>query len=274
MLRAAFPKARSAYASVDVEASRLAHGAGGGVVATNVEKHEEGARTSSRSYSEASMASSCFAIVMGAAGGGLSRETILIIGFSSLLADAVSMGVGEFLSSKAELDYAKVERERESWELHNYPEGEVQEMKEIYVGKGMSEKDAETMFEIMAKPEYHDMFVDFMMREELGLDPPDDGDVAEALKSGVVMFFAFCVFGSLPLLSFVLIPMMFPSTHSRNLNIIVAICVTLGTLFILGSFKARWSNRSWMILGIEAMGLGGACAALAWFVGHIAGDKL
>ena len=191
-------KARSAYASVDAEASRIAHGgAQSGAVTQNTEAHEEGgAYVKPIVFGGLDGVLTCFAIVMGAAGGGLNREAILIIGFSSLLADAVSMGVGEFLSSKAEVDYAKVERERESWELHNYPEGEVKEMKEIYVEKGMSEEDAQTMFSIMAKPQYHDLFVDFMMREELGLDPPSDDDTKEAFKAGVVMFFAFCVFGS------------------------------------------------------------------------------
>ena len=141
----------------------------------------------------------CFAIVMVLLAAG-STAKLFCVGFSSLLADAVSMGVGEFLSSKAEVDYAKVERERESWELHNYPEGEVKEMKEIYVEKGMSEEDAQTMFSIMAKPQYHDLFVDFMMREELGLDQPSDDDTKEAYKAGVVMFFDFCVFGSSPAL--------------------------------------------------------------------------
>lgn len=42
-----------------------------------------------------------FAIVAGAAGGGLSPEVVLILGFSNIFADALSMGVGEFLSSKA-----------------------------------------------------------------------------------------------------------------------------------------------------------------------------
>mmetsp|Transcript_30951 Transcript_30951/g.60397 ORF Transcript_30951/g.60397 Transcript_30951/m.60397 type:complete len:289 (+) Transcript_30951:22-888(+) len=263
--------ARSAYSSVDVEASRIAHG-GAEIPVGNAESHDSGgAFVKPIVFGGLDGVLTCFAIVMGAVGGGLSRETILIIGFSSLLADAVSMGVGEFLSTKAEQDYSKMERQRESWELRNYPEGEVKEMREIYEEKGMSAEDAGAIFKIMAKPEYHDIFVDFMMREELGLEPPSDDDTAEALKSGVVMFFAFCFFGSLPLLCFVAIP---AKSLTQGQLTACAVTVTLITLFVLGSFKARFSTRSWIMLGLESTMLGGACAFLAWSVGKLAGGGL
>jgi hypothetical protein len=69
-----------------------------------------------------------FAIVAGAAGGSLPTETILILGFSNIFADALSMGVGEFLSSNAHNEWVLSERKREQWEMENYPEGEIREM--------------------------------------------------------------------------------------------------------------------------------------------------
>ena len=92
-----------------------------------------------------------FAVVAGAGGGGLSEEVVLIMGFSSLVADALSMGVGDALSSKAEAEVAVRERQREEWEMDNYLEGEISEMIDIYRNKGMSADDAEMMVRTLAK---------------------------------------------------------------------------------------------------------------------------
>jgi hypothetical protein len=56
-----------------------------------------------------------FAVVAASAAAGLSNGMILIIGFANLIGDAVGMGVGDFLSSKAEDDHEKAERRREQW---------------------------------------------------------------------------------------------------------------------------------------------------------------
>lgn len=77
------------------------------------------------------------------------------------------MGVGEFLSSKANNEWILSERKREVWELENYPEGEIREMIDIYTARGMSTEDATLVVNTMAK--YRDFFVDIMMQQELDL---------------------------------------------------------------------------------------------------------
>jgi hypothetical protein len=102
-----------------------------------------------------------FAVVSGATGGGLGVEVILVLGFSNILADALSMGVGDALSRKAEQEYILAERDREIWEMENYPEGEIQEMIEIFTKKGMTTDDAGMLIRKYA--EYPDLFVEFMI---------------------------------------------------------------------------------------------------------------
>ena len=77
-------------------------------------------------------------------GGGLSTKAILTLGFSSILADAVSMGLGDALSSKAEAEYILSERDREEWELEHNKEGEIEEMIDIYTERGLPEHEART----------------------------------------------------------------------------------------------------------------------------------
>lgn len=102
----------------------------------------------------------------------MSVSVVLVLGFSNILADALSMGVGEFLSSKAHNEWVLSERLREKWELENYPEGEIQEMIDIYTERGMSKEDATKVINLMAP--YKEFFVDVMMAEELQLQVPED----------------------------------------------------------------------------------------------------
>ena len=92
-----------------------------------------------------------FAVVSGATGGGLGVDVILILGLSNIIADAISMGVGDALSTKAENEYIMRERRREEWKLENDKEGEIREMVEIFVNKGMARADATDIMTKFAK---------------------------------------------------------------------------------------------------------------------------
>ncbi len=87
----------------------------------------------------------------GVAGASLSAGVVLIMGFANLFADGLSMAIGDYLSTKAEDEYEAAERRREEWEVEHYPAGEKREMVELYVERGMEEKDAETIVEIISK---------------------------------------------------------------------------------------------------------------------------
>ena len=158
--------ARVGFDLRDPEMSKAAHQSS--LMGSNEEKHPlASAHIKSIVYGGLDGIITTFAVVAGAAGGGFGPNVVIVMGISSLLADALSMGVGDALSSKAETEVARRERERERWELENFKEGEIGEMVDIYTKRGMSKEDAEIVIRVCAK--YEPLFVDMMLVDELGL---------------------------------------------------------------------------------------------------------
>lgn len=259
--------ARDAAASGDVSASRAAHmveiveRTGTGKVAR--EEHKKGGeRMKTMLFGGLDGIVTTFAVVAGAGGGGLSVEVVLVMGFSSLVADALSMGVGDALSSKSEGEVAEREMKREAWELDNFPEGETKEMVEIYEQRGVSKDDAETIVNTMAK--YPKFFVDVMMRDELGMEPPDADGKYDYVISGAYCFCSFLVCGSVPLIGYVAF---MPATSDPQVLFAISCVLTALALFVLGALKSRFTLYTWYCSGFEVLTVGGACAAAAYLMG-------
>jgi len=258
--------ARSAYEGFDQEASRKYHEERETLPPSSEEHHQsEGGYLKPIIFGGLDGILTAFAIVAGATGGSLSPKVVLILGFSNIFADALSMGVGEFLSSKAENEWILSEREREAWEMTNYPEGEIREMIDIYEERGMNRADAKVVVETMAK--YEQFFVDVMMKEELELQVPEDNHTLGSFKEGVIMFFSFAIFGTFPLLGYIIIPICFPNLGPESL-FISACVVTWLVLFFMGCVKSLFSVGKWYISGLETLLLGGTCATVAFTIGQ------
>mmetsp|Transcript_22508 Transcript_22508/g.35382 ORF Transcript_22508/g.35382 Transcript_22508/m.35382 type:complete len:275 (-) Transcript_22508:366-1190(-) len=258
--------ARAAYYNLDPEASRIIHDSTS-AAGQHRENHKGGGEyVKAMIFGGLDGILTSFAIVAGAVGGGLAWQSVLILGFSNILADALSMGVGEYLSSKAHNEYVLSEKKREEWELRNHKEGEIKEMIDIYVERGMGQADATQVVNTMAK--YEAFFVNVMMAEELGM--PANGQVADpadTVQEGLIMFAAFAVFGSMPLLGYCVVPALAPDASSSEL-FAVAVFVTLLFLFGLGAVKSHFSTKSWYCSGIETLLLGGCCAGIAYEIGN------
>ncbi|CAN0369846.1 unnamed protein product, partial [Laminaria digitata] len=218
------------------------------------------------------------------AGGGLSPETVLIIGISSIVADGLSMGLGEYLSSKAMNDFMDIERKRQEWELAHHRQGEMDAMINMYMRRGMSREDAQEVSSRLAK--YDDCFVDAMMSEEVGTcaAPLDEGG---SIGEGVVTFASFALSGALPLLVYAFAPLILAASDRSGGEgeggggggevsetaggwlFLWACLVTSIALFTIGIVKATFVARSWLGSGLETLVLGGCCAGLAYEIGDV-----
>ncbi len=138
------------------------------------------------------------ALVMAIAGASSSRTAVLIAGLAGLLAGAISMALGEWISvqSSRELNQRQLETERS--EIEEFPEEEAEELALIYQAKGIPpDQAAELAASVMQDAE---RALDTMAREELGIDPDDLG--GSPWEAAITSFFLFAIGAILPVLPF------------------------------------------------------------------------
>lgn len=249
-------QAKAAYKHRDREASRRAH------AASAYEKHQQstGRYIKSVIYGGLDGIITTFAVVAGVAGADLSAGVVLILGFANLIADGLSMAIGDFLSTRAENEYNAAERQREAWEVENYPEGEKKEMVEIYMEKGLSEDEAKQVVEILSR--HPEVWIDTMMVEELGILESDESPLGNAAAT----FLSFGAFGFVPLAA-PLAAMLLPGAGLGAMAFPAACALTALTLFALGALKVRITGRHWLRSGFEMLLVGGLAAVAAYGVG-------
>lgn len=204
-----------------------------------------------------------FAIVAGFAGaqadgmaqiGGIA---VLVFGLANLLADAVSMGLGEFLSGRAQRDLYTVQRNSEMNEIAQNPEQEQAELLVILQQRGLCPQDADAISRILSRNP--GMMADLMMTYEFGMQDPDEDNPA---VNGLITFASFIVFGAVPLLPYFLRP-------ADDLTFQLSVLATGGALVALGLL--RWNatgERPLRSVG-ETVLVGAICALVAYGVGVI-----
>ena len=198
-----------------------------------------------------------FAVVAGVAGAGVDSTVVILLGIANLLADGFSMAASNYLGNKSERDYIIRERRTEEWELHHEPEEEHVEMTGFLRRKGYTKKDAEQLLPLLSKNK--EFLLDIMMREELGISPPEkDG---QSTRSATATFFAFVIAGAVPLL-----PYFFNSNGSL---FGLAVVGTATSLFIVGALRCLLTNQRWYNAGAEMLAVGGVAAVIAYGVGFL-----
>ena len=193
-----------------------------------------------------------FAIVTGVVGANLSPAIILILGFANLLADGFSMAASNFLGTKAEHDDISHLESIEQRHIDVAPEGEREEVRQIFRQKGFEGEDLHRVVELITADRHR--WVRTMLTEEYGLPQAARSPWLAALST----FSAFIVCGLVPLIPFVV---------GGNKGLWLSILLTGVVFFVIGSVKSRWSTVSWWRSGVSTLLIGGIAAALAYAVG-------
>ncbi len=194
-----------------------------------------------------------FAVVAGVEGAQLSPSVLLILGAANLLADGFSMAAGSYSATKAEIDDAIRIREIELRHIRIHPEGEREEIRQIFATKGFENEDLERVVEVITASESR--WLDTMLIEEHGITPAQ----RQPLRGAIATFVAFFICGGIPLLPFI---------FATEASLLVASILTGAVFFIIGSMKSYWSTAKWWVSGLETLAIGAAAGAMAYGVGY------
>lgn len=203
-----------------------------------------------------------FNLVMGVAGAGLSNAGILLTGFAGLLAGAISMALGEWISVQSSRELYEKQISTELEEIRSAPEEEIEELTLIYQARGLDEKSARSIAQaMMANPE---TALDTLTRDELGINPEDLG--GSAWEAAITSFLLFAIGAILPVIPYVFL--------SGKAAVILSAIVSAGGLFVIGAAITLFTGRPVLASGLRQVLFGLAAAAVTYLIGHIIGVNI
>lgn len=201
-------------------------------------------------------------LVMGVAGAAVSNNTILLTGIAGLLAGAISMALGEWLSVQSSRELSQRQIDLETEELEASPEEEKKELVLLYQAKGMNIEEAKKLAEkAFENPQ---TAIDAIITEELGIDKKELG--GSAWEAAIASFVLFSVGAIIPLYPFIFL-------DGKS-----AILLSLGSsvigLFGIGAAITLLTGKSIVFSGLRQVSFGLAAAAVTYGIGSLIGVSL
>ena len=200
-----------------------------------------------------------FALAAGISGAGAATKIVVLAGLAEIAAGSIAMGLGGYLAARTDFEHYITEQQRENWEIDHLPEREKAEVADVFRNYGMEEAHITPIIDAMSKNRAQ--WLDFMMRFELGLEPPDP---KRARISALTIGLSYIVGGFIPLSPYILIP-------SLSTALIVSVIVTLIALLLFGYIKGSFTGTKPLISGFQTMLVGGLAAGVAFLLARLIG---
>ncbi len=201
-----------------------------------------------------------FAVVAGVAGAQLPAGIVIVLGIANLIADGFSMAASNFLGTRAEKQERDLARAREEQEILTDPEGEREEIRQIFALKGLSGQTLEEVVDTLTSDPKR--WVEVMMTEEHGYG----AQTGSAIKAALMTFGAFVVVGAVPLVSY-LLNWVRPETLKDPFWL--SAIMTGVAFFAVGATKSRFVAQRWIWSGLETLLIGGVAASFAYVIGML-----
>lgn len=203
-----------------------------------------------------------FSLVMGIAGATTGQSGVLLAGLAGLLAGALSMALGEWISVKSSQELYENQMKIEMEELETNPEGEMMELALIYIAKGIPEDQAYRMAsEILSDK---DRAYDVLVKEELGINAEELK--GSAVQAAIYSFVLFAIGAVIPVL-----PFMFADGMKA---ILLSVAMSAAGLFIIGAAITLFTGRNVWFSGFRQVLFGLAAAAVTFGIGKIIGVSI
>jgi VIT1/CCC1 family predicted Fe2+/Mn2+ transporter len=200
-----------------------------------------------------------FGLIAGVAAASNSAKPVVLAGVAGLFAGAFSMGSGEYISVRSQNESMQAEVAIERRELEDNHEGEIAELAELYVARGVDRELAYQVSEQLSRNP--DTALEVHAQEELGVDIHDLPSPRLAAGSS---FVAFSLGAFVPLVPFLFAAKVLP----------ISAVLALAALFVTGAVTARFSARSWWYVGGRQLVVGLVSAAVAYGIGNLFGASL
>ncbi|MEZ5738175.1 MAG: VIT1/CCC1 transporter family protein [Burkholderiaceae bacterium] len=195
-------------------------------------------------------------LILGMAGAAAEPRTLMITGLAGLLAGALSMAAGEYVSVRSQREVLEYQLALEKAELAEYPDAERRELAVIYEAKGLDPEDADRIARtLIANPE---LALDTMAREELGLNPDELGSPWGAAISS---FIAFAFGAAVPVLPLLLV--------GGTMAIVASAVLAAVALFTVGATLSLFTGRDGLHSGLRMLGIGFSAGLATWAIGNL-----
>ncbi len=198
-------------------------------------------------------------LMVGVAAADASREAIIVAGVAGLVAGAMSMAAGEYVSVCSQRDTERADIEREKRELAEHPEKELAELAAIYERRGLTRELAK---EVANQLSQHDQ-LKAHLRDELSIEA---GTQARPIQAAWISAVSFTIFATIPVLFLVIAP--------ADYRITVLIGSSLACLGMLGAFGAYLGGAPLLAATLRVTIGGGIAMAMTAAIGKILGVSI
>ena len=197
-----------------------------------------------------------FALAAGLSGAANSSALILTAGFAEIAAGAIAMGLGGYLAAQTDSEHFMNERAREERELREIPDVEAEEVAQIFRNYAVPETAITSIVASLQKDPKR--FVDFMMKFELGIDPPDPN---RARNSAITIASSYAVGGFVPLWPYIL--------WSTATALWVSCAGTSAALLVFGYIKGHYTVGRPIKSAVLTFLIGAIAAAAAFGIARL-----